>query len=116
MTTEPGRLAGILVITLTGTPHQTKPARGQRVTQLIRTSSSVLVIMTAPGWFAYVLPRLLVTSAKRTNLDNRANEAHVMKPFESAAYNLSRTQLFLFLIVSVFCYPDLLGCACRHGP
>ena len=52
MATEPGRLAGILVVTLAGTPNQTKPARGQRVTQLMRTSSSLLVIMTAPGWLA----------------------------------------------------------------
>ena len=61
MTTEPGRLAGILVITLVWTPHRTKPARGKRVTQLMRTVSSLLVIIAAPGWLA--------------------NWAHTMKPF-----------------------------------
>ena len=61
MTTEPGRLAGILVITLVWTPHRTKPARGKRVTQLMRTVSSLLVIIAAPGWLA--------------------DCAHIMKPF-----------------------------------
>ena len=60
MTIEPGRSAGILVITLAGTPHRTKPARGQR-TQLMRTASRLLVIIAAPGWLA--------------------NSAHIMKPF-----------------------------------
>ena len=77
MTTEPGRLAGILVITLAGTPHQTKPARGQRVTQLMRTSSSLLVIMTAPGWLASCATEIISHLGKA----NRANEAHIMKPF-----------------------------------
>lgn len=58
MTTQPGRLVGILVITLAGTPHRTKPARGQRVT---RSSCALLPIIAAPGWLA--------------------NSAHIMKPF-----------------------------------
>ena len=96
-------------------PNQT--SKGQRVTQLMRTSSSLLVIMTAPGWLASCATEIIShLKAKRANRDNRANEAHVMKPLESAAYNWCRTHLLLFLIVSVFCYPDLLGCACRHGP
>ena len=97
MTTEPGRLAGILVITLVWTPPPNQTSNGTAGnTQLMRNVSSLLVIIAPPGWLA--------------------NSAHIMNPSESAAYNLFRTHLLLFLIVSVFCYPDLQGCACRHKP
>ena len=62
MTTEPGRLAGILVITLvwTSLPNQTSKGTAGN-TQLMRTVSSLLVIIAAPGWLV--------------------NSAHIMKPF-----------------------------------
>ena len=62
MTTEPGRLAGILVITLvwTSPPNQTSKGTAGN-TQLMRTVSSLLVIIAAPGWLV--------------------NSAHIMKSF-----------------------------------
>ena len=83
VTTESGRSAGILVITLVWTPPPNQTSNGTAGnTQLMRTVSSLLVIIAAPGWLA--------------------NSAHIMNPSESAAYNLCRTHFFSFWLSVCF--------------